>query len=548
MRPPHVSHQIYRLEKIAGLEFAILAASGNVLDSAKEQFVSTAERLSCRYAILDAVDLARLFLAYGFFCPKDARRIAAGRCTCGYSPQKRILNVLQAESLKALDVARDLRQRAGLIVLPTGTGKTRIAAEGASRLGATSVLYVAHTHEILDVAKSEFDAIFSTGSVTVHASGRSLSEPNRVNISTIQLLRHNLPKLKEGLFDYVVIDEFHHAAARSYRDVLSRVKPQFLLGLTATPYRGDRQDIAELCDGNVLVEFDLRSGIEMGILSPYHYFGCFDDVDYSQIAHNGVRYDIRDLERALIIPKRDEAIIRTWRQRADGRPTLAFCCSHKHARRVAERFCKAGVPAKVYLSDTSLDERKSVAEQLLSGRVRVVCAVDVLNEGADMPFVECLLFLRPTESHRIFYQQLGRGLRRYVGKSHCIVIDFIGRFKNAYKIVEYQGLLPLEEEESVHPFRSIGTKKDVLNLPLGCEVHFDESVIDIFCRQLLDPRAATRHNIGRILIYEYQRLAKRLGRQPSTKDVDHNQLLDSSFYRAVFRSWERFQELMRSTN
>jgi superfamily II DNA or RNA helicase len=282
----------------------------------------------------------------------------------------------------------------------------------------------------------------------------------------------------------------------------------------------------------------------MGILSPYHYFGCIDDIDYSKVAHNGIRYDIKDLERALIIPERDRAIIAKWRERAEGKPTLAFCCSHEHAKRVAASFIEEGIPAEVYLSDTSIDDRKVVAERLRRGGIRVVCAVDVLNEGADMPFVECLLFLRPTESQRIFFQQLGRGLRKYVGKPLCTVIDFIGRFKNAYRIVEYQGLLPTDSDEHEVPFASIQSKKQILNLPLGCSVTFDEKVIDIFMRQIVDHRVPTRHNLSRILIYHYQRLEVSLGRIPTARDVDRYQLLDSSLYKAVFGSWNRFRSIM----
>ena len=546
VRSKDVSHQFYRLSKIDGLRFAIFAASGNVLDSAKEEFCSTAQRLSCKYAILDATDLARLFVAFGFLCPRDARKIAAGRCPCGYSPQRRILNVLQQESLRALSTAHQLRQPSGLIVLPTGSGKTRIAAEDAKRTGAARILFVGHTQEILDVARSEFEGVFSPQHVVVHATGRSLLSPRVVNISTIQLLRHNIAKLRPGVFDYVVIDEFHHAAARSYLDILDRLQPSFLLGMTATPYRGDHQDIADLCDHNILVDFDLRSGIDMGILAPYHYFGCFDDVDYSKVAHNGIRYDVKDLERALIIPERDRAIISKWRERAEGKPTLAFCCSHIHAKRVAASFNKEGIAAEVYLSDTPIDNRKAVAEKLRKGSIKVVCAVDVLNEGADMPFVECLLFLRPTESQRIFFQQLGRGLRKYVGKPLCTVIDFIGRFKNAYRIVEYQGLSSTDSDEHEMPFTSIHSKKQIFNLPLGCSVTFDERVIDIFMRQIVNHRVPTRHNVSRILIYHYQRLAASLGRMPTAKDVDRYQLLDSSLYKAVFGSWKRFRSIIDS--
>ncbi|HEY0152992.1 MAG TPA: DEAD/DEAH box helicase family protein [Longimicrobium sp.] len=541
VRPVHVAHQIYRLEKINDLAFAVFAATGTILDAAKEQFVSTASRVSEYYSIFDALDLARLLISYGFICPRDGRRISAGRCVCGYSPAKRILNVLQEQALRELRSAHVLRQSSGLVILPPGSGKTRIAAEDANSQGAERILYVAHTHEILQVAESEFVAVFGRAHVKQHTGGASLQELARVNLATIQLLREHLGSLHPQSFDYLVVDEFHHAAARSYRDLLRRIQPRFLLGLTATPRRGDRQDIAELCQRNVVVNYELRSGIEMGVLAPYHYYGCFDDVDYTTIRHNGTQYNIRDLERALIIPERDQAVIRKWREIAEGKPTIAFCCTHRHAQRVMESFVSQGIAAETYLSTTSIQQRKRLQRRFERGEVRVLCTVDVLNEGADFPYIDCLLFLRPTESERIFYQQLGRGLRRYPGKSHCTVVDFIGNFKNAYRVVEYQGLLiDAADQTAIGAARS---SKELLNLPLGCRVEFDDRVIDLFTRQLNDPRAATRHNIGRILLYQYRKLWNRLGRKPTARDVDRLSLLGSNLYRDVFGSWTKFSAL-----
>jgi len=535
VKPSDVSHQIYRLEKIDGLKYAIFAASGIILDAAKEQFCSTAERIGCKYAIFDTVDIARLLIAYGFFCPRDFRRISAGRCKCGYSPKKRILNVFQDESLKALERAHTLKQQAGLIVLPPGSGKTRIAAEDAKSFNANSVLYVAHTHEILDVACSEFEAVFGKEKVTMHESVRTLKKPSIVNIATIQYIPFKY-------FDYLVVDEFHHAAAKSYRKLLESASPQFLLGLTATPFRGDRQDILELCNRNLLIEFELRYGIDAGILAPYHYYGCFDNIDYTKIKSTGTRYDVRDLEKALIIPERDEAIIERWKKHADGKPTLAFCCSHRHAERMKKSFSSHNITAEVYLSNTGLEQRKKLIEKLKTGRVKVLVTVDVVNEGADLPFVECLLFLRPTESQRIFYQQLGRGLRKYVGKSHCIVIDFIGNFKNAFKIVDWQGLMSTEEVASSLSLKK--SFKEIMNLPLGCVVHFDEKVLDIFARQSFDPRTATRHNIARILLLQYELLGYRLKRKPTRLDIRRNLYLGDDFYLTVFGSWKNFERVV----
>ena len=219
----------------------------------------------------------------------------------------------------------------GIIVLPPGSGKTRIAAQDGFNSKSTHLLYIAHIAEILAVANSEFQAIFSESEVKWHKSRRDLAKPGRVNLATIQLISKHIDDLDLEPYDYIVIDEFHHAAAKSYRKVLQSSSSKFLLGLTATPFRGDRQDIYELCSGNVITNFELRDGIDAGILSPYHYFGCFDDIDYSKIARNGAQYSLRDLERALIIPKRDAAIIGKWREKAEGKATVAFCCTHKHA-------------------------------------------------------------------------------------------------------------------------------------------------------------------------------------------------------------------------
>lgn len=149
--------------------------------------------------------------------------------------------------------------------------------------------------------------MFSAAEVTRHKTVITLTRPNRVDITTIQLLSRNIQGIQLPEFDYLVLDEFHHAAARTYRDMLQNTSPKFLLGLTATPFRGDRQDIYELCGGTVLTSFELRAGVDTGILSPYHYFGCFDDIDHTGIKHNGVRsmpatWSVRSLFPSAIEP------------------------------------------------------------------------------------------------------------------------------------------------------------------------------------------------------------------------------------------------------
>jgi len=546
VRPSDVAHQIYRLKKIDGLSFAIFASPGIILDAAKEQFCATCNEANVRYAIFSTIELARLFVAYGFICPRDGNLISAGRCRCGYSPTNRILNLLQRETLEELDKVHMSGRKSGLVVLPTGSGKTRIAAEDSKRQNAQEILFVGHTHEILDVAESEFTAKFGVDFVHRPTTRTGLNQSRRVVIASVQLLIEHLDSLVPRRFDYVVIDEFHHAAAPSYRRLLARLQPAFMLGMTGTPERADGQSIVELCDNVIVASYELRFGIETGILSPYHYYGCFDDVNYNGIEHNGQHYNVRDLERTLLIPRRDKAIISKWRDMAEGKPTIAFCCTIKHAQRVAQHFRAQQIEAEVYSSEMSRRDRSTKLIAFKAGDIKVLCVVDVLNEGADLPFVECLLFLRPTESKRIFYQQLGRGLRKSPGKSYCIVIDFIGNFKNAHKIISYQGLLPFENDDEFDYVRGPQKPKELLNLPLGCEVHFDNKVIDIFADKANSFEFATRFTIERILFYQFDRLAQRLRRHPTKKEIDKQYLVGSDIYATRWGSWEDFELVTRS--
>lgn len=214
--------------------------------------------------------------------------------------------------------------------------------------------------------------------------------------------------------------------------------------------------------------------------------------------------------------------------------------------RVAASFVAAGIQAVAYTSEIDVEQRQRVLGEFRAGAVSVLCVVDVLNEGADLPFVECLLFLRPTESKRVYFQQLGRGLRRYAGKAFCLVIDFIGNFKNANRIIEYQDLLPVGETPSANSQTRQNHPKNILNLPLGCQVTFDDRVIDLFYDQTLDTSFISSHNIRRILMFQHERLARRLGHLPTRKELDRNCVIGSNIYATCFGSWKVFEETMAS--
>ena len=245
----------------------------------------------------------------------------------------------------------------------------------------------------------------------------------------MQSLSRRLGRLHPDRFDYVVIDEFHHAAAASYRRVVNHLRPGFLLGLTATPDRADGADLLSLCEDNLVFECGLTQGIERGLLSAVYYFGVPDPVDFAPLPWRNSRFDPDALESAVITQDRTSAALREWRQHA-GTRTLAFCVSRRHADRMAQAFREAGIAAAaVHSGPTSAPRHESLFD-LERGALRVVFSVDMFNEGVDVPAIDTVLLLRPTSSPVVFLQQIGRGLRLSPGKEHLTVVDFVGNHRS----------------------------------------------------------------------------------------------------------------------
>ena len=284
-------------------------------------------------------------------------------------------------------------------------------------------------------------------------------------------------------FDYIVIDEFHHAAARSYRRVIEHFQPGFMLGLTATPNRMDSADLLALCSDNLVYECPLTEGIERGDLSPFRYFGIADDVDYAPIPWRGGRFDPAVLTQAVETQERAQHALDVWRDKGGGR-TLAFCVTVSHADFMAEFFRSNGVAAAAVHSGPTSAPRAGSVEQLRAGELQVICTVDMFNEGLDVPEIDTVLMLRPTESPVVFLQQLGRGLRRSDGKDALTAIDFIGNHRSF--LVKPRTLLALGTG------RQVGTDKVLramrtgdFGLPPGCSATYDVELVDIL-------RAVTR--------------------------------------------------------
>jgi superfamily II DNA or RNA helicase/diadenosine tetraphosphate (Ap4A) HIT family hydrolase len=384
---------------------------------------------------------------------------------------------IQVKALAALDATREAGNTAGLVVLATGLGKTWLAAFDSRKSDFKRVLFVAHREEILSQAMHTFRRIRPEASFGLY-TGQERQPDADVLFASIQTLGrvHHLEQFRADAFDYIVVDEFHHAAARTYRRLIDYFTPRFLLGLTATPERTDGGDLLGLCQENLVFRSDLIEGIRADLLCPFHYFGVPDEVDYSHIPWRSTRFDEEALTDAVATKSRAQNALEQLQKRG-GKRTLAFCVSQRHADFMARYFSEKGLRAVSVHSGVSSSPRTASMEQLQAGELDVVCSVDMFNEGVDLPSLDTVMMLRPTESRIIWLQQFGRGLRKAPGKEHLNVIDYIGNHRTF--LLKPQTLLGLGP-----------VKQDVLNalerlqsgeyeLPAGCAITFDLEAIDI---------------------------------------------------------------------
>lgn len=341
-------------------------------------------------------------------------------------------NSAQLEALARLAELRQRGERRAAVVAATGVGKTYLAAFDVLRSGARTALYVSHRLEHLLQARRSFARVMPSRSLGVVGGGWDESEADIVFASVGSLVRR--PELLARPFDYLVIDEFHHAEAPSY-GVLRQVRDRaFLLGITATPERQDGHDVLEWCDWNVAYEVRLPEAIDRGWLLPFHYFGIADEtVDFANFPWR--RLDL--VEDLLSVEARAVHVLQHALERGfdgDKRATIGFCAGVRHATFMAEAFLRRGQHAIAVLGTHGVSERERIYARLADPQdpLQWVFVSDILNEGVDLPVVNSVLFLRPTESATLFLQQLGRGLRLYPGTEVLTVLDFVGHHRSAW--------------------------------------------------------------------------------------------------------------------
>jgi superfamily II DNA or RNA helicase/HKD family nuclease len=431
----------------------------------------------------------------------------------------------QIEALEELHKTMEEEYNKALVVMATGLGKTYLAGFFAQNF--ERVLFIAHREEILYQAKESFQKVMPQKKFGIYNGKVKEADADAVFASIFTLsMKIHLQQFRPDEFDLIIVDEFHHAAADSYQRVLDYFTPKFLLGITATPDRNDNKDVYAICDGNVAYRLDFLDAIKRKWLAPFKYYGIYDDTDYSQIRWLGTHYDEEQLLQAQLREELADKILRAWEEKKQTR-TIGFCSSIRQANYLSNFFNQHGYRTVSLHSQQLGLNRKAEIKKLSDGELDVIFTVDLFNEGVDIPAVDTLLFVRPTESLTVFTQQIGRGLRIYPGKEACVIIDLIGNYRNA------DIKLSLFDTDPA----AAGSKKIHPTVPEFCEVNLDVRVID-----LLKEMMAKKHPRRDKLLHAYTTLKHELGKRPTYLELHLKGAADSIQYRQEFKSYVGFLE------
>jgi len=431
----------------------------------------------------------------------------------------------QEQMLYQLLVERERHDRwKNLIVAATGTGKTVVSAFDYRRVsqawGGASLLFVAHRQEILQQSRAMFRNVLRDGSFGELLVAGERPTDGRHVFASIQslhaLLSRTTDAIRPDAYDVVIVDEFHHAEAPTYRRLLNHVKPRLLLGMTATPERSDGFDVKQWFGGRIAVELRLWDALEQQLLCPFQYFGIADDVDLRAVKWAKGGYDLGQLDAIYtgndarfgkVMKAVTDIVEDPHRMRA-----LGFCVSVKHAAYMAMRFQHEGISARALSAQSTRQEREEALQDLRERKLNAIFSVDLFNEGLDIPSIDTVMFLRPTESPVVFLQQLGRGLRRTPDKDGLTVLDFIGQQNQRFRFEErFKAMLATDRRNVI---RQIEDRFPYL--PAGCSIQLDRQSERLILENI-------KKSIGSVRLQLVAKL-KELG------DVPLAQFLDNSGY------------------
>ena len=421
----------------------------------------------------------------------------------------------QQEILDKLHAEREVRGlNRNLVVAATGTGKTVISAFDYRRFckdrpgQRNRLLFVAHREEILKQSRDTFQGVLKDPNFgELFVGGYRPEHLDHLFISVQTLNSQALcDSLSADYYDYIVVDEFHHAAAPTYQKLLNHFRPKILLGLTATPERMDGRSILDYFGGRCAAEIRLPEAIERKLLCPFQYFGVADTVDLDDLRWTRGGYDKSQLTNLYslnryIAERRADHIVRSLNKYAtdmDAVKGLGFCVSIEHAKFMAEYFQSAGIPSIYLVGDSNDQERHTAKQRLIKGEIRFIFVVDIYNEGVDIPEVNTVLFLRPTESLTIFLQQLGRGLRLSEGKDCLTVLDFIGQANRKYNFEDkFAALLSNTKHSVEHEL-----KHGFISAPKGCYIQLEKKAAKAILNNIRSSFGLKSGLVNRIATFE----------------------------------------------
>lgn len=449
-------------------------------------------------------------------------------------------NDMQKEALLKLRNLRLSGAHRSLIISATGTGKTYLSAFDVQQFDAKRLLFIVHREQILKQAKESFQNVIGNHVRMGLLSGNHREVGADYLFSTVQTMSKDdiLTSFAPDYFDYIIIDESHRSGSKSYQKIVDYFKPQFLLGMTATPERTDGYNIYELFDHNIAYEIRLQQALEMNLLTPFHYFGVADIQINGQAIHDKKKNDV-GLFKKLTSEERVHHIIKTIEyygysgERAKG---LVFCSDRKEAKELSNKFNEHGYRTVALFGDSKSAEREKMIERLAQdkyeGGLDYIFTIDIFNEGIDIPQVNQIVMLRPTESAIIFVQQLGRGLRKCQGKEFVNIIDFISNYKNNFLIP-----VALSGDKSYSKDKMRRSIRGGIHLP-GCStVNFDEVAKEKIYQAITQ---ATFKN--KFLKEKYQELKLKIGYSPLMMDFVNQGDIDPMLFIDYKGSYYEFLE------
>ena len=442
-------------------------------------------------------------------------------------------NLMQREALKNLDELRKIKDR-GLLISATGTGKTYLSAFDVKNVNPKKMLFIAHRKTILEKAKITFQNIIKDKKMAIY--GEKDWEKSDYIFAMVQTLSKNehIRNFSEYFFDYIIIDEVHHSGAKTYQTVIKYFKPKFLLGMTATPERTDDFDIYELFNHNIAYEIRLYDALKENLLCPFHYFGISD------ITVDGEIINEKTSIKKLVVDERVNHIIeksKYYGYSGEKLHGLIFVSRKDEAQILCEKFNERGIKSIFLTGEDTDNVREKGIEKLENGEIEYIITVDIFNEGVDIPCVNQVILLRPTESSIVYIQQLGRGLRKNENKEFVVVLDFIGNYEKNFLIPTAISQNNSFDKDFMKRFLRNGTNI----IPGESSVVFEEIVKERIFENIGKTNFSTKKNIE----HDFKLLEKQLGRIPMLYDFFERNMIEPSVILKFRKNYDEILKILK---